>query len=227
MAAGAGTRLRPLTDHYAKAVLPIDGRPVIETLLRELAPAVERVTLVVGHLAEQIERLVGDGSAFGVPVSLVRQPRHDGTADATARALRGGARPPLLITAADTVFERGDVARFTEAYAASGAAGAIAWRTDPPAGPEKRPLKIVDGRVLRIADDDPTNPHGGAPLFGFGPDLAEYLDGLPGPPYDLGDTYQRAIDDGREVVAIEIGRTRDLTRPVDLIRENFPYLEAL
>ena len=39
MAAGEGRRLRPLTERYAKPVLPIDGRPVIVTLLHELRAA--------------------------------------------------------------------------------------------------------------------------------------------------------------------------------------------
>jgi len=39
MAAGEGRRLRPLTERWPKPVLPIDGRPVIATLLRELAAA--------------------------------------------------------------------------------------------------------------------------------------------------------------------------------------------
>ncbi|HEX6699925.1 MAG TPA: sugar phosphate nucleotidyltransferase, partial [Gaiellaceae bacterium] len=58
MAAGEGTRLRPLTERWAKPVLPIDGRPVIAMLLRELARAgLERATVVTGHLAEQVEAL--------------------------------------------------------------------------------------------------------------------------------------------------------------------------
>ena len=83
MAAGLGTRLRPLTERYAKAVLPIDGRPVVARLLRELAAAgCPRVTVVVGHLGEQVQRLLGDGGAFGVPVRYARQPQADGSADA-------------------------------------------------------------------------------------------------------------------------------------------------
>jgi len=39
IAAGLGTRLRPLTERYAKPVLPVDGTPVIAHLLRELAAA--------------------------------------------------------------------------------------------------------------------------------------------------------------------------------------------
>ncbi|MDQ4019206.1 MAG: sugar phosphate nucleotidyltransferase, partial [Actinomycetota bacterium] len=69
MAAGEGRRLRPLTERWAKPVLPIDGRPVVATLLRELAEAQLRdAWIVVGHLAHQIEHLVGDGSAFGLAV---------------------------------------------------------------------------------------------------------------------------------------------------------------
>ena len=51
MAAGEGRRLQPLTDRYAKPVLPIDGRPVIVTLLQELrAGGIGRVT-VQWHLS--------------------------------------------------------------------------------------------------------------------------------------------------------------------------------
>src|SRR5262249_57938218 len=113
MAAGEGRRLRPLTERWPKPVLPIDGRPVVATLLRELgAAAVSRVFLVTGHLAEQVERLVGDGAAFGLAVRNVRQPGVLGSADAVQRAVAAGAAPPFLVSAADTVFQPGDVRRF-------------------------------------------------------------------------------------------------------------------
>src|SRR5919201_212829 len=113
MAAGEGRRLRPLTERFAKPVLPMDGRPVIGTLLRELADAgVERATVVTGHLAEQVEALVGDGAAFGLVLSFVRQPEPLGSADAVLRAVRAGAQPPLVVTAADTRFAAGDLRSF-------------------------------------------------------------------------------------------------------------------
>jgi hypothetical protein len=40
----------------------------------------------------------------------------------------------------------------------------------------------------------------------------------------LSAAFQRAIDAGKRVAAVEIGPTRDLTAPIDLARENFPYL---
>src|SRR6266566_9422589 len=112
MAAGEGTRLRPLTERWPKPVLPIDGRPVISVLLREFAAAdLRRVWVVTGYLAEQVERLAGDGSAFGMELSFVRQPGVLGSADAVRRALEGGATAPALVSAADTVYKRGDIAR--------------------------------------------------------------------------------------------------------------------
>src|SRR5712671_5503463 len=150
MAAGEGTRLRPLTDRWPKPILPIDGRPVIATLLREVAAAgCERVYVVTGYLAEQVEALVGDGSGFGLDVRFARQPGALGSADAVRRALAVGAEPPLLVTAADTVFTAGDIKRFVDA--AHGAAGALAYRLEPaPDPPHREAVRVVEGRVERV-----------------------------------------------------------------------------
>ena len=228
MAAGEGSRLRPLTERYAKPVLPIDGRPVVATLLRELAEAgVELVTLVTGHLAEQVEALACARGAFALEVRVVRQPEAVGSGDAVLRAVRGGATPPFLVSAADTLYVRGDAGRFADAFAASGAAGAISFRRDPPPGPGKPAVKVVGDLVELIIDRDPANPLSSAPLWALGPALAPYLEDLPGPPFELATAYQRAIDAGEPVAGIEIGKTRDLTRPLDLVEENFPYLGSL
>ena len=225
MAAGEGRRLRPITERWAKPVLPIDGRPVIATLLRELAGAgVERATVVTGHLAEQIETLVGDGGAFGVSVRYVRQPDPDGSADAVRRALDAGASVPALVTGADTLFGSGDVGRFVEAWRQSGAEGAVAVRRDPPPSPPHRwPVGVANGLATKILDDDPANPLAGAPLWVLGPAARDNLC-LDDKPWELASAYQRAIDAGAGIAAVEIRKTRDLTDPLDLVEENFPYL---
>jgi dTDP-glucose pyrophosphorylase len=172
-----------------------------------------------------VETLVGDGSAFGVAVRFVRQPEVLGSADAVRRALDDGAGLPALVSAADTVFGAGDVARFARAYAESGAAGAVAVRTDP--GPSVRRTAVRrDGeRIVRMRDDDPGSVWSPAPLWGLGAAVAERLC-RDRPPYELENAYQSAIDAGEAVRAIEIGKTRDLTDPLDLVEENFPYLRA-
>src|SRR6266536_3476052 len=195
MAAGEGLRMRPLSERWPKPVLPIDGRPVIASLVRELAAAgLTRVTVVTGHLAEQVETLLGDGNAYGLELRYARQPSADGSADAVRRALVAGARPPLLVTAADTLFRPGDVRLFADAFAASGRAAAIAVRPDG----------------------------GWAPLWGLSEAVTGVLDDLPGPPYEL---LQAVRQSGSEFARIQIGNTRDLTDPLDLVRENVSYLD--
>jgi len=218
--------MRPLTERWPKPALPIDGRPVIATLLRELAAAGCALAVVVtGHLAEQVEELVGDGTAFGLEIRTVRQPGVLGSGDAVQRALAAGIELPCLVLAADTVFTPGDVGVFAEAFARSGATGAMSGRRDPPAEfPHRAALKIVDGLVVKPIDDDPTNSVGSAPLWALGPELRPFLDALTGPPFELGVAFEKAIAAGLAIAGFEIGRTRDLTYPIDLMRENFPYL---
>jgi NDP-sugar pyrophosphorylase family protein len=220
IAAGLGTRLRPLTEHFPKPVLPLDGRPVVASLLRELAAAGCRdVTLVVGYRAEQVEALVGDGAGYGLTVRYARQEEPLGSAHAV---VAGSPRAPYLVAGADTLFAAGDVARFVEAFAASGAAGALAVE-------EGRSGRVVirAGLVQQVEGAVGAGSLA-APLWAVGPSLEPRVEALPGaPPFELKTAFQDAIDAGERVAAVPIGATRDLTAPVDLLVENFPYLRAL
>jgi UDP-N-acetylglucosamine diphosphorylase / glucose-1-phosphate thymidylyltransferase / UDP-N-acetylgalactosamine diphosphorylase / glucosamine-1-phosphate N-acetyltransferase / galactosamine-1-phosphate N-acetyltransferase len=219
MAAGEGRRLRPLSERWPKPVLPIDGRPVLATLLRELAAAgIERAWVVVGHLAEQVEELVGDGAAWDLDARIASQPEPLGSADAVWRALEAGARPPLLVTGADTVFTQGDLARAAAAWTAD-QTGALGVR--PSNDPEKTPVRVLNGRIVALGEGDGLT---GAPLWLLGDELAAALGTLPGPPHELGRAFADAIERGRTILALELGPTRDLTHPSDLVTENFPYL---
>ena len=82
------------------------------------------------------------------------------------------------------------------------------------------------GLVVRVLDRGGVGPWTGAPLWAVGEPVAERLS-LDRHPCELANAFQRAIDDGLEVRGVEIGPTRDLTHPVDLVQENFPYLGAL
>lgn len=217
MAAGLGTRLRPLTQRWAKPILPIDGRPVIVTLLHDLAAAgIGRFVVVTGHLAEQVEELV---APLPYETRFARQPEPLGSAHAVWVA---APQAPFVAVAADTVFSRGDLSRFVES--AAGADGAVAIRSQP-GRPEHTQINVRDGRVVRFKDATPGGGWTAAPIFALGPRVASFLDPLPGkPPHELTDVFELAMDAGAVVAAVKIGRTRDLTSPVDLVRENFAYL---
>lgn len=95
LAAGRGTRMRPLTDQTPKPLLRIQGKPLIEWLVRDLAAA-GFAELIVNHawLGEQIVDYLGDGARYGVRIRY---------SDEGERALEtgGGIRNalPLLGTA--------------------------------------------------------------------------------------------------------------------------------
>ena len=230
MAAGEGRRLRPLTERWPKPILPIDGRPVVATLLHELrAAGFEEVWLVVGHLRARVERLLGDGAAFGVRIRYVVQPRPEGSADAVGCALRAGARAPLLVTAADTVYRSGDLARARTSWETAGTAGGLAVRRlAPPELRHQTRVRVEGGRVTTLRDPVPGERAEpaltAAPLWFLAAPIVSRLESLVGPPYELADAALAAIADGEEVTALEVGPTRDLTIPADVVSRNFAYL---
>jgi len=68
-AAGLGERMRPLTDHTPKPLLPVNGKPLIVWHLEKLAAAdVHYVVINTSHLAEQFPATLGDGSRWGLRI---------------------------------------------------------------------------------------------------------------------------------------------------------------
>ena len=83
LAAGRGERMRPLTDHRPKALLPVAGRPLIIWHIERLAAAgIHDLVINHAHLGEQIEDALGDGSAWGVRIRY--------SAEGEGRALETG-----------------------------------------------------------------------------------------------------------------------------------------
>jgi MurNAc alpha-1-phosphate uridylyltransferase len=71
-AAGLGERMRPLTDHTPKPLLPVGGKPLITWHLEKLAAAgVHYVVINTSHLAEQFPDTLGDGSRWGLRIRYV------------------------------------------------------------------------------------------------------------------------------------------------------------
>lgn len=89
LAGGLARRLRPMTEHMPKALLPIAGEPFIAHQLQLLRKNnIEKVVLCVGYLGEQIRDYVGDGSRFGLHVDYVFDgPKLLGTGGAIKQAL--------------------------------------------------------------------------------------------------------------------------------------------
>ena len=69
LAAGLGTRLRPLTDHAPKALVDVGGVPILERVARRLIEAgADRLIVNLHHFGEQIREYVAKRDGFGVEV---------------------------------------------------------------------------------------------------------------------------------------------------------------
>lgn len=102
LAAGRGERMRPLTDHTPKSLLPVGGRPLIEWHLDKLARAGCR-EVVINHawLGEQIEARLGGGERFGLSIRYSAEGEALETAGGIAKALPLLGDAPFLVVNAD------------------------------------------------------------------------------------------------------------------------------
>jgi len=83
LAAGAGTRLRPLTDNCPKPMLPIAGQPLLAHTLAWLqAQGVREAALNLHHVPSVVREGLGDGAAWGVALRYSYEPELLGTAGA-------------------------------------------------------------------------------------------------------------------------------------------------
>ena len=109
LAAGLGTRMRPLTDHRPKALTPVAGRALIDRVLDKLVEAgVERAVVNVHHFADQMEMHLARRDDLEILISDVRAELLDsGGGIQHARDKLG--EDPIFIANIDSLWIEGEV----------------------------------------------------------------------------------------------------------------------
>jgi NDP-sugar pyrophosphorylase family protein len=151
LAAGCGMRLRPLTDHVAKCMVPLGGKPLLEHTIAWLRRhGVTQLVINLSHLAGQVQDYFGDGRAWGVEITYSLEPEALGTA--------GGVRnvapffgETFFVWYGDNL-STCDLARLYALHCARGALATIAlhYREDPT---HSGIVSLdTDGRVMRFLE---------------------------------------------------------------------------
>ncbi|MFC8501717.1 NDP-sugar synthase [Pedococcus sp. NPDC057267] len=207
LAAGLGTRLRPVTDAVPKCLVEVAGRTLLDTWLDALAAAgVDEVLVNTHHLAEQVAAHVA-GRTAGPLVHLAHEPVLLGSAGTLVRNrefLDG--EDMFLVLNADNLTDF-DLRVLVDAHRAGGdpegaAGGAVAtltvFRTPRPS--ECGIVEVVDGRVVGFVEKPavPRSDLANAGMYAFGP---EVLEEVPEPlPRDVGfDLLPRLVGRARAV----------------------------
>ena len=102
LAAGLGKRMRPLTDHCPKPLLPVAGKPLIVHHLNRLARAgISEVVINVSYRAKQIVEALGDGSTYGLHIHYSHEPTPLETGGGIQKALPMLGEQPFLLVNGD------------------------------------------------------------------------------------------------------------------------------
>jgi dTDP-glucose pyrophosphorylase len=106
LAAGQGKRLQPLTLDTPKAMIPVNGKPILQIILEQLkSVGATEVVLVVHYLQGKIRSHFGSGEKIGMNLIYAEQKEMKGSADAVLAAKPFITDKKFLVIACDSLFE--------------------------------------------------------------------------------------------------------------------------
>ena len=207
LAAGAGSRLRPLTDRVPKPLAPIANVPLLERTLSWLAgEGVTDVMVNVHHHAAKISGAIGSGDGFGLAVHYSVENELLGTSGAVQRCAEFFRDEPFYVVYGDNLIDA-DLGRLREFHKSKNAVATIALFT--PDDPSACGMVDVspDGRIERFVEKPKPGESqatmANAGVYILNPSL---LSTLPGGFSDFGkNMFPAWLDDGRPLFAAALG----------------------
>ncbi|MDJ0955086.1 MAG: glucose-1-phosphate thymidylyltransferase [Acidimicrobiia bacterium] len=234
LAAGSGTRMRPIAYSMAKQLIPVANKPILFYALDDVfASGVSEVAIVVApDTGDEIRRAVGDGSQFGLDVDYVVQPEPLGIAHALGVAGPWVGDDDVLLYLGDNMLKGGvgsTVAAFRQLRPSC---HILLSRVE---NPQRFGVATVgaDGRVVELVEkpEHPASDLALAGIYLFDPSIWPAIESLQPSgrgEYEITDAIQWLLDSGREVHASEVsGWWKDTGTKEDLLDANDLVLEAL
>jgi NDP-sugar pyrophosphorylase family protein len=145
LAAGQGTRLRPLTNDRPKPMIEIGGRPLIEHTVRQLVDyGVREIIINLHHCGEVVRDHFGDGRRFDARIDYSFEPRLLGTAGAVKRVAAALSGAPFFVIYGDNLTTC-DFGRLAARHSGAAAIATVAlfWKDD-----------VTPHSAVELQDDD-------------------------------------------------------------------------
>lgn len=226
LAAGEGSRMRPLTYTRPKVMLPIANKPILEHLLIEVSQAgITDFIFIVGYCDEQIRAHFGKGEKWGVNIAYCNQRKQQGTADAL-RMVEGLVDGNFLVINGDVIVNRKDIKKL------AGNNGNTLSVIEVADSRDLGMVELGEGRVVRIYEktEKPPTPMANAGLYLFTPEIFNAISLTAKSPrgeYEITDSLQLMIDGGHKISYLKIGSWLDLSYPWDLLTANELLLSGI
>ena len=226
LAAGEGSRMRPLTYTRPKVMLPLANKPILEHLLVEASKAgIREFIFIVGYRDEQVRDYFGSGDRWGVSIDYSTQRRQLGTADAikTVEDLVNG---NFLVINGDIVVNQKNISSLTNRSDNTLSVFKVEDTGDLGV------VEINGDRITRIYEktERPPSHMANAGLYLFTPDIFDAVSrtskSLRGE-YEITDTLQLMIEQGHHISYQEISYWLDLSYPWDLLTANESLLAEI
>ncbi|MCL4435499.1 MAG: glucose-1-phosphate thymidylyltransferase [Thaumarchaeota archaeon] len=154
LAGGFGTRLRPLTFTGNKHTLPVANKPIITYGLDALKDAgIKDIGIITGPMGEGIEKIIGNGSSFGVQVTYIFQPEPKGIAQAIGLAETFIGGDPFVVCLGDNILQ-GGISRICKKFLKSDADELLLLKEIDNLQMAKRfgIAEVKDDKVVRVVE---------------------------------------------------------------------------
>jgi UDP-N-acetylglucosamine diphosphorylase/glucosamine-1-phosphate N-acetyltransferase len=226
LAAGEGSRMRPLTHTRPKVMLPIANKPIVEHLLIEAREAgISEFIFIVGYCDEQVRSYFGKGERWGVDIAYCEQRKQLGTADAL-RMVESMLDGKFLVMNGDVVVRREDISRLVRN--GGNTMSVIEVKDTRGLGM----VELSEGKVTQIYEktQKPPTLMANTGLYLFTPEIFSAISQTAKSPrgeYEITDSLQLLMESGHDLFYQEIEYWLDLSYPWDLVSANESLLAGL